>query len=149
MSLEGMGCARPTTFRARRSSRALVALTLITTVLLLAVDSLRATGSADAIADLAVFAPPFVAMWWLCAVKPRLSVFEHELVIRNPLATRTVAMNDLTGVEAGYGGLVLTLRGGDQIRVWAVQKSNVANWLGRRVRADEVADLLRKKAQLL
>jgi hypothetical protein len=49
-------------------------------------------------------------------------------------------------VRPGYHGLEITTRQGDVAVAWAVQKSNLARWLKRRTRADDVAAVLEQMA---
>jgi len=78
--------------------------------------------------------------WWLFCMRPRVTLTATEVVIRNPLKTRRLALRDITGASTDYSGLTLRLRGGETVCAWAVQKSNFADWMGWDTRADLVAD---------
>jgi hypothetical protein len=59
-----------------------------------------------------------------------------------------VPYRDIALVGVSYAGLTIRRGSGGRLVVaWAVQKSNIARWLHRRTRADEVADVIRARAE--
>ncbi|MFG1681378.1 hypothetical protein ACGFNP_14540 [Nonomuraea sp. NPDC049269] len=79
---------------------------------------------------------------WLLGVRPNITLTEDSVVVRNPYKTYRVSLAEISMVSGGYHGLCFTLTDGRQIVAWAVQKSNIARWLGRRTRADGVTERL-------
>ena len=78
---------------------------------------------------------------WRWTVHPLLAVSAAGITVRNPLRSYVVAWEDVVAVAPTSLGLAMKLRGGGRPLVaWAVTKSNVAIRLGRRSRADEVAE---------
>jgi len=63
--------------------------------------------------------------------------------VSSAVKTRRIPLRDVLMVRGGYYGLEIRVRGRHfSITASAVQKSNLANWVGRRTRADEVADAI-------
>ena len=79
------------------------------------------------------------AGYWLFALRPRLTLQAGRLVVQNPLRRDDLAMSEVLGARAGYSGIVIDVRPNRTVVAWAVQKSNLAGWLGRTTYADEVA----------
>lgn len=73
---------------------------------------------------------------WRFGLHPRLSLSDTELEIRNPLRTRRILLDDVSGVEP-ENGLRITA-GGRVNEVWCVQTSSAALRQHQRGRADEV-----------
>jgi hypothetical protein len=67
--------------------------------------------------------------------------------IQNPVRRHDLAWAEIETVVAGYDGVEITTRGDDVVVGWAVQKSNLARWLRRRTRADDVAEFLAQAAK--
>ena len=61
---------------------------------------------------------------------------------RNLFATRTIPWNQLRACRAGYSGISLLLVDGSAANAFAVQKSNMAQWLHWKTRADEVCEVI-------
>jgi hypothetical protein len=89
-----------------------------------------------------------VLAWVVFAWRPSITLTDTEVVVRNPFLFQRIALKDVARVGPGYGGLVITTRGGARTSAWAVQKSNLATWTGRRTRADEVAEAIIAAAKL-
>lgn len=83
-----------------------------------------------------------LAAWWRFSLYPAVILTETELIVRNPYGQRRVALPDVVDAAPGYGGLTVTTSTGEHVVAWAVQKSNLATWTGRRTRADEVAEAI-------
>jgi hypothetical protein len=78
---------------------------------------------------------------WRWTVHPLLGVSADGITVRNPLRSYLVAWEDVVAVAPTALGLAIKRRGGGRPLVaWAVTKSDVAIRLGRRTRADEVAE---------
>lgn len=86
------------------------------------------------------------AVVWRAALHPRVAATEHALVICNPLETLRIPWADVVTVIPGYSGLMVSLRGGPSVTIWAVQKSNLYEWLGRPGRADGIAEQIQQIA---
>lgn len=68
---------------------------------------------------------------------------EDTLTVISAWKTYRIPLHDVLMVRGGYYGLEIKVRGRTfPITASAVQKSNWANWIGRRTRADEVADAI-------
>ncbi|MFI7440782.1 hypothetical protein [Nonomuraea indica] len=78
----------------------------------------------------------------LQSVRPCIMLTDDSVIVRNPYKTQHISLAGVARVSAGYDGICITMRDGSQIVAWAVQKSNLARWLGRRTRADAVVDRL-------
>ena len=68
--------------------------------------------------------------------RPRLTVDEDGLTVRNPLSSTRVVWDEYVGSAPGYGGLRIELRSSEEkprvVAAWAVQQWNASTWLGRR-----------------
>lgn len=84
---------------------------------------------------------PLLALAVLGGLRPYVSASTSGLVIQNPFTRREVAWDDVVDVVPSYHGLEVVTHG-ETVSAWAVQKSNIARWLGRRTRADDVAGTL-------
>ena len=73
----------------------------------------------------------------------RIRLSETELEVRN-LRTHHIPLADIADIEARYWGLVITRRDLHAKSVYALgfPKSKAAQWLGRRVRADRIAQTI-------
>ncbi|GHJ47383.1 hypothetical protein Cs7R123_47250 [Catellatospora sp. TT07R-123] len=89
----------------------------------------------------------FIIAPLLATLRPRVTLTDTELIVRNPMRTYQVALADVASVDNGYSGLVVVLRDDTKLQVWAVQKSNLARLLNRQTRSDEVAAAIRTQAQ--
>lgn len=112
-----------------------------------------AAGSADGptglmlglgVAVLLAGLPAFVA---LRAIR-RLRIVDDgtDLVLVSLMSVRRIPWSDVVGATPGYAGITVLLRSGDTALSGAVQKSNIAAWLHRSTRADEVADYIGQRA---
>jgi hypothetical protein len=95
-----------------------------------------------ALAYALVFGGAAVLLSLLLAVRPAVTLSETDVEVRNPLRTRRVPLAEVADAKTGYGGLRIEIRDGRAVTAWAVQKSNLASWTGRRTRADDVADAI-------
>jgi hypothetical protein len=77
--------------------------------------------------------------YWLFAGRPRLTLRADRLVVQNPVRRYDIAMSAVLGARAGYCGIIIDVRPNRTVVAWAVQKSNLSGWLGRKTCADEVA----------
>ncbi len=57
-----------------------------------------------------------------------------------------IRWSEIERIVPGYYGLRISRRDGPDVVAWAVQKSNWAQWRGKRVRADEIAHALALRA---
>jgi Bacterial PH domain len=89
---------------------------------------------------------PLVAWRW--GTHPRLSASGDGIAVRNPLRTTVVPWSDVERCVPGALGLVIERRAGTgkPVVAWAVRKPDLALWLRRRTRADEVAAALEERA---
>lgn len=72
----------------------------------------------------------------------------EEVRIRNLGFARSVLVDEITDVDPGYSGITITTSDGKEVLALAVQKVNIAEWLGLYTRADAVADSIRRAAGL-
>lgn len=77
----------------------------------------------------------------LGGLRPYISASLSALVIQNPFTHREVAWEDVVDIAATYHGLEIVTHH-ETVTAWAVQKSNIAQWLSRRTRADEIGEIL-------
>ncbi len=82
----------------------------------------------------------------LYAFRARIVATDDMLVLVGCLSERKIPWSDVVGAEPGYSGITVHIRDGPSVVAGAVQKANVSAWLGRRTRADAVADLIRERA---
>ncbi|HEX5594594.1 MAG TPA: hypothetical protein VFX61_01020 [Micromonosporaceae bacterium] len=82
------------------------------------------------------------AFTYVNALRPSITLTNSELVIRNKFKTYQIELNTIVRVDAGYGGIGVQTKHGQVIHGWAVQKSNLARWLGRHTRADLVVEAI-------
>ena len=87
------------------------------------------------------------ALAYVNALRPSITLTSSELVIRNKLRTYRIDLNTIVRVDAGYYGIGVQTRHGQVVHGWAVQKSNLARWLGRHTRADLVVEAIEKEAK--
>ncbi|MGC1214043.1 MAG: hypothetical protein WA890_22630 [Micromonospora sp.] len=87
------------------------------------------------------------AFVYVSALRPSITLTSSELVIRNKLRTYRIDLNTIVRVDAGYHGIGVQTRHGQVVHGWAVQKSNLARWLGRHTRADLVVEAIEKEAK--
>ena len=90
----------------------------------------------------------FPVVAWRWGTHPQLAATDDGVEARNPLRTALVPWADVERCVPSSLGLVIERREGTgrPVVAWAVQKPNVARWLGRRTRADEVAAALEAQA---
>ncbi|MFI7431737.1 PH domain-containing protein [Micromonospora sp. NPDC049836] len=84
---------------------------------------------------------------WRQTFHPRLSAGPEGLVLRGPWRTVRVPWSAVVRCDAGYYGIAITCADGGRVLAPAPQKSNLSRWLGRRTRADDVADYLERRAR--
>ncbi|SCG77767.1 hypothetical protein [Micromonospora inositola] len=87
----------------------------------------------------------FAAYAYVNALRPSITLTNSELVIRNKFKTYRIDLNTIARVDAGYYGIGVQTSHGQVVHGWAVQKSNLARWLGRRTRADLVVEAIEKE----
>lgn len=82
------------------------------------------------------------AFTYVNALRPSITLTSSELVFRNRFRTYRVDLHTIVRVNAGYHGIGVRTRHGQVVHGWAVQKSNLARWLGRHTRADLVVEAI-------
>lgn len=88
-----------------------------------------------------------VGVWvWCMGVRPAVSLTRDELVIRNPFNIDRISLREVVALDPGNGGLTILTTDKTAYQAWAVQKSNLAHWVGWHTRADRVAEEIRKAA---
>jgi hypothetical protein len=83
--------------------------------------------------------------FWLGALRPFIRAEESGVTVRNPLSTTHVSYADIVGCTPGYSGLAIRTRSGTVV-AWAVQTTNIASWLHKHTRADDVAAFIESRA---
>jgi hypothetical protein len=105
------------------------------------------TGSGADWLLLAVVFGLFPVFAWRWGTHPLLATSADGVVVRNPVRTVVVPWADVERCVPSSLGLLIERRGdGRTVVAWAVQKSNLFRWLGRRTRADDVAAALEERA---
>lgn len=87
------------------------------------------------------------AVGLLYALKARILVTPAALVVITTFAEHRFLWTDIRDAEPGYTGILLHLRDGGTFLAGAVQKANLSTWTGRRTPADELAELIVKRAR--
>lgn len=89
----------------------------------------------------------FPVFAWRWGTHPLLGASAEGVVVRNPVRTVVVPWADVERCVPSSLGLLIERRGGGRpVVAWAVLKSNLSRWLGRRTRADDVAAALEERA---
>lgn len=120
-------------------------------ILVLVVSGIVASAIIASGLDLASKVVPVVLLCGLAAVvhvnalRPSITLASSELVIRNRFRTYRIGLDTIARVDAGYHGIGVQTRHGQVVHGWAVQKSNLARWLGRHTRADLVVEAIEKE----
>ncbi|MEV0401818.1 hypothetical protein [Actinoallomurus sp. NPDC050550] len=95
---------------------------------------------------LLVMLPGFAGWFWWSFFRPSIGLTSTELVLRNKRRTERVDLRTIEAVMPSSEGLVVFVGGRPAYVGWAVQKSNLAMWLRRPGRADQVAEQIRQAA---
>ncbi|WP_330295140.1 hypothetical protein [Streptomyces sp. NBC_00503] len=81
-------------------------------------------------------------------VRARMEIREDVLAIRNFWSWKLIPLVDITDVSGVYYGMDIGVRGsGGNAFSIVCQKSNMARWFRRRVRADRIADAVMAAAE--
>lgn len=83
------------------------------------------------------------AAFLTAAIRPRICVAEDVLHIQNLVRSYDIPWARVDGAEASYYGIVVHQIEDKSLLAVAVQKSNLASWLGWSTRADFVVDQIR------
>ena len=86
---------------------------------------------------------------WQLSIGSSLTLTPAEVIVRNPFGTSRIPLPDITDVKAGYGSLAIRRADRTTITAWAVQKANIATWLRRHTRADDVVEAIRTAARAM
>ncbi|HKN50582.1 MAG TPA: PH domain-containing protein [Actinomycetota bacterium] len=97
--------------------------------------------------DLATLAALFAIGGWRYGLHPSLAATAEGIVIRNPFRRIVVPWRQVEGALPGSSGLIVLRTDRRPVRAWAVQKANWSHFLGKRRRADEVAEYLIRSAK--
>jgi hypothetical protein len=97
--------------------------------------------------DLAALAAVFAVGGWRYGLHPSLSATKEGIVIRNPLRRVKVPWRQVEGALPGSRGIIVLRTDRRPVKAWAVQKANWSHFLGRRRRADDVAEYLTHAAK--
>lgn len=71
-----------------------------------------------------------------------LSMTKDRLIVRNLGHRRTIPLREITAIRSGYYGTEILCREGKWWFGLAVQKPRFATWLGKRTRADAMAEVI-------
>jgi Bacterial PH domain len=96
---------------------------------------------------LAVLAALFAVGGWRYGLHPSLAATDEGIVIRNPLRRVLVPWRQVEGALPGSRGVIVLRTDRGPVRAWAVQKATWSHFLGKRRRADEVAEYLTRSAK--
>src|SRR5207302_8530975 len=97
--------------------------------------------------DLAALAALFAVGGWRYGLHPSLSATKEGVVIRNPLRRVKVPWRQVEGALPGSRGVIILRTDRRPVNAWAVQKANWSHFLGKRRRADDVAEYLTRSAR--
>jgi hypothetical protein len=90
-----------------------------------------------------------IVMAWRWAFVPFVELRATDVVIQNQWACTAVPYCDIASVDPGYWGVLIQRRRGNAVQAWAVQKSNLRQWMGSvDTRADRLAAAIRTRADL-
>jgi hypothetical protein len=101
--------------------------------------------AATALAYAAMFGVPFFLGGWRYGLHPRIVADDSGVLVRNAWRDCFVPWSEVCDARAGYTGITIATSTRGVVTAWAVQKSNLAGWLHRRTRADDVANFLRDR----
>jgi hypothetical protein len=96
---------------------------------------------------LAALAALFAVGGWRYGLHPSLAATDTGVVIRNPLRRVTVPWRQVEGALPGSRGVIVLRTDRSPVKAWAVQKANWSHFLGKRRRADDVAEYLTQTAK--
>jgi hypothetical protein len=80
---------------------------------------------------------PLICM--IAVLRLRLTLYDDRAVVRNWVGEEVIRLDDLVAVEPGRSGIRLQRRDGSAVIAESVQKSPLAEWMGRETRADRAA----------
>jgi hypothetical protein len=98
--------------------------------------------------DLAAVPVLFALGGWRLGLHPSLRATADGVVIRNPFRRLVVPWNQVEGALPGSRGIIVLRTDRSPVKAWAVQKANWSHFLGKRRRADDVAEYLTRCAKL-
>lgn len=131
----------PMTWRTTRAAR-IAGLMLSMLFVLMAFAIMAVDHDLSAVTPLVICLGVALACWR--AVNSALTLTQTELVIRNPVLTYQVKLEDIIDVRPGYSGIEVMKSDGSKVSAWAVQKANYSAWAGKETRADVVASCIRR-----
>lgn len=79
---------------------------------------------------------------WLATFRTIVAVGRDAIVVRNPLRTFVVGLDDIASLSPEYEGLVVRTSQGEKVTAVAIQRWNLTLFFGRRSRADDAVDLI-------
>lgn len=79
---------------------------------------------------------------WLMTFRTIVAVGRDAMVIRNPLRTVVVDLDDIASLTPEYEGLVVRTTQGKKMTAVAIQRWNLTLFFRRRSRADDAVDLI-------
>lgn len=79
---------------------------------------------------------------WLATFRIMVAVGHDSMVIRNPLRTYVLKLDDIVSLTPEYEGLAVRTRQGSELTAVAIQRWNLTLFLRRRSRADDAVDLI-------
>ena len=116
----------------------------------LAVTSALFFGSVGVISDFPLLVIASVLLpsllTWRCAIHPKIEIDGQTLRLTNPFATHVFQLKDIVGVESSYSGIEIRLGNGKKKTAWAAQRTNVAHYLDRPTRSDQIVREIRAAA---
>ena len=97
-----------------------------------------------AFAAVACLIPAGIAVRY--ARRVRLIAGPDGLLVVNVFKERRLGWSEIESAIPGYHGISIQLHDGTTVVAGAVQKANLTEWLGRRTRADVVAECINERA---
>jgi Bacterial PH domain len=92
--------------------------------------------------SLTVTGPMLFMYGWRYGLRPCIVANDEGLIVRNPWRLYHLSWSDILDIQPGYSGLVIKTRWGE-IDAWAVQRAEIATWIGKRTRSDNIAEEIR------
>lgn len=98
------------------------------------------------IAYAGLFGVVFGVSGWRFGLVPRITAESEGVRVRNPSRETFIRWDHIVDAVPGFAGITIETSNGGAVTAWAVQKWRLSSWLGKRTRADEVADFIRNHA---
>lgn len=79
---------------------------------------------------------------WLFFVRPRVDLTATALVVRNPVRSHYIRLQDIKAAHPLNTGLALEMRDGREVVAWALQQGLLMTLLRSNTRSDKASDAI-------